>query len=72
MKGVHQHFGLHSAHLAGLDDDRASGSDCRRHLENVPNGLLPSYRSSSQPPGRDLSAARWAWVPWEAAARKAA
>jgi len=29
-------------------------------LQNVPNGLLLSYRSSFQPPGRDLSAARWA------------
>jgi len=29
-------------------------------LQNVPNGLLPSYRSWFQPPGRDLSAARWA------------
>src|ERR1700730_31120 len=28
-------------------------------LQNVPNGLLLSYRSWFQPPGRDLSAARW-------------
>ena len=33
MKGVHQHFRLHGAHLAGLDDDRASGGDCRGHLD---------------------------------------
>jgi len=29
-------------------------------LQNVPNGLLLSDRSWFQPPGRDLSAARWA------------
>ena len=29
-------------------------------LQNVPKGLLPSYRSEFQPPGGDVSAARWA------------
>jgi len=42
-------------------------------LQNVPNGLLLSYRSSFQPPGRDTLCRNLGLpVPWEAAARKAA
>src|ERR1700686_3366850 len=38
MKSVHQHFRLHRAHLAGLDDNSASGSDCRSHLDRDRTG----------------------------------
>src|SRR5579862_8182702 len=38
MKSVHQHFRLHRAHLAGLDDNGASGSDCRSHLDRDRTG----------------------------------
>ena len=42
-------------------------------LQNVPNGLLPSYRSWFQPPGRGSLCRKVGLpVPWEAAARKAA
>src|ERR1700685_1191442 len=38
MKCVHQHFRLHRALLAGLDDNSASGSDCRSHLDRDRTG----------------------------------
>src|ERR1700734_4286487 len=38
MKSVHQHFRLHRAHLAGLDDNSASGSDGRSHLDRDRTG----------------------------------
>ena len=44
MKSVHQHFRLHSTHLAGLDDDRASGSDCRRHFDRDRAGARIPWR----------------------------
>src|SRR5579883_353866 len=38
VKSFHQHFRLHRAYLAGLDDDRATGSDCRSHLDRDRTG----------------------------------
>ena len=52
MKSVHQHFRLHSAHLAGLDDDRASGSDCRRHFDRDRAGARIPWRKYAHHAGR--------------------
>jgi hypothetical protein len=41
-------------------------------LQNVPNGLLLSYRFNFQPPGRDRCRKVGLPVPWEAAVRKTA
>src|SRR6202522_1694192 len=45
MKSVYQHFRLHRAHLAGLDDNSASGGDSRSHLDRD--------RTGARIPGRE-------------------
>jgi len=44
MKGVHQHFSLHSAHLAGLDDDRASAAIAGATLIAIEAGARIPWR----------------------------
>jgi hypothetical protein len=56
----------------GSRADRRNWQKTPMLLQNVPNGLLLSYRFNFQPPGRDRCRKVGLPVPWEAAVRKTA